>query len=229
MLTWITPAPGSASWANVPRSRSMMRPAPCGPRSVTTQVVDAPVAEPGHGHHRAHGDRADARTRRSCSRTSSRRPSAGCEVPRSSAAPVVVVVGWIVDVVASGVRPADLGRAVDGWARRCRRWLRSRSVVVTSRSTAGGRARRWRRRRRSRRRSTACTGAARRRFAGCCRSARIGSATTVSQTAKNKRRRGTTYGCRTSSSWASRAPSFFWGSAGWGSGSQAVRGTLRAS
>ena len=43
MLTWITPAPGSASLAKVPRSRSMIRPAPCGPRSVTTHVTEAPV------------------------------------------------------------------------------------------------------------------------------------------------------------------------------------------
>ena len=36
------PAEGSASWANVPLSKSMMRPAPYGPRSVTVHVAVAP-------------------------------------------------------------------------------------------------------------------------------------------------------------------------------------------
>ena len=33
-----------------------MRPAPCGPRSVTTQLVRRARRRPGHRHHRAHGD-----------------------------------------------------------------------------------------------------------------------------------------------------------------------------
>ena len=53
---------------------------------------------------------------------------------------------------------------------------------------------------------------------------RIGSASTVSQTAKTRRRRGTTYGCRTSPSLASRAPSF---PSGGLVGTVRVAGTLR--
>lgn len=43
MVTAMTPVPGEVSCANTPRSRSMMRPAPKGPRSVTTQVAVAPL------------------------------------------------------------------------------------------------------------------------------------------------------------------------------------------
>src|SRR5688500_5551481 len=44
MVTSITPADNGASWANVLSSRSMIRPPPYGPRSVTTHVAVAPLA-----------------------------------------------------------------------------------------------------------------------------------------------------------------------------------------
>jgi hypothetical protein len=74
------------------------------------------------------------------------------------------------------------------------------AVVATSRASA----------------LTAWTDAARASVRGRLSIARTGSATAVNQTANNKRRRDTTYGCRTSSAWASRSSVLLLGVIGMG-------------
>lgn len=202
-----------------------MRPAPWGPRSVTTQLMDAPVAVrvtvitvPMGAVGWAHSPGLYAYQLAP--------PSCWFAGPAVVGGVVVVEVELV--VVARGLARAVSARgAVEGGSATVDEGAADApsapvvpvvggatgTVVAVSIASA----------------LTAWAEAAPASVRGMSSIRRMGSATTVNQTAKNKRRRGTTYGCRTSSSWASRAPSFFWGSAGWGSGSQAVRRTLRAS